>query len=247
MTADKGSEFVRVPVEPTEAMIDAARNFSVPGYCIAAEQWPRVWAAMLSAAPAPQPVHSCPNCLGVDPDSCALDRSPQPVQGEAVQIAAPDHIADARKMVAAPGDVEQALKDLAEAIAAYDPERMAKCGNAVAAPGDVEQRARELLDAECIKRAPRSSALVSVSTALRAISAALRSQGQAVAVDAKDAARYRWLRAYYGSVNFDPIDHDGMDLVFSVPQGEVSANCDKTIDGLAALAQQANKEQPPNG
>ena len=67
---------VSVPVEPTEAMIDAARNFSVPGYCIAAEQWPRVWAAMLSAAPAPQPV-----------------------QGEAVQIAAPDHIADARKMV----------------------------------------------------------------------------------------------------------------------------------------------------
>ena len=47
---------VSVPVEPTQAMIDAARNFSVPGYCIAAEQWPRVWAAMLSAAPAPQPV-----------------------------------------------------------------------------------------------------------------------------------------------------------------------------------------------
>lgn len=53
----------------------------------------------------------------------------------------------------------------------------------VAAPGDVEERARELLDAECIKRAPRSSALVSVSTALRAISAALRSQEPAYGPD----------------------------------------------------------------
>lgn len=53
----------------------------------------------------------------------------------------------------------------------------------IAAPGDVEERARELLDAECIKRAPRSSALVSVSTALRAISAALRSQEPAYGPD----------------------------------------------------------------
>jgi len=48
----------------------------------------------------------------------------------------------------------------------------------------------------------------------------------------RDAERYRWLRNYYGSVDFEPADHDGMDLVFSVPQGEVSADCDKTIDGL---------------
>ena len=48
----------------------------------------------------------------------------------------------------------------------------------------------------------------------------------------RDAERYRWLRKYYGSVDFEPADHDGMDLVFSVPQGEVSADCDKTIDGL---------------
>ena len=48
----------------------------------------------------------------------------------------------------------------------------------------------------------------------------------------RDAERYRWLRKYYGSVDFEPVDHDGMDLVFSVPQGEVSADCDKTIDGL---------------
>ena len=48
----------------------------------------------------------------------------------------------------------------------------------------------------------------------------------------KDAERYRWLRKHYGSVNFEPGDHDGMDLIFCVPQGEVSANCDKTVDAL---------------
>ena len=48
----------------------------------------------------------------------------------------------------------------------------------------------------------------------------------------KDAERYRWLRKHYDSVNFEPGDHDGMDLLFGVPQGEVSADCDKTIDGL---------------
>ena len=110
----------------------------------------------------------------------------------------------------------------------------------IAAPGDVERRARELLaDAPVTRHIGHD--FVPKVFALRAISAALRSQGQADAVDAKDAARYRWLRRHYGSVNFDPIDHDGMDLVFSVPQGEVSANCDKTIDGLA---QQANKDAP---
>ena len=147
MTADKGSEFVRVRRDALQRARDTAMEWTVRGRIPECGEFGGIAQdldAMLSAAPAPQPVHSCLNCLGVDPDSCALDRSPQPVQGEAVQIAAPDHIADARKMVAA--------------------------------PGDVEERARELLDAECIKRAPRSSALVSVSTALRAITAALRSQ-----------------------------------------------------------------------
>ena len=89
MTADKGSEFVSVPVEPTEAMLKAAHaamlsdippdGESTYGPTISTHAIYRAyWAAMLSAAPAPQPV-----------------------QGEAVQIAAPDHIADARKMVAA--------------------------------------------------------------------------------------------------------------------------------------------------
>lgn len=58
----------------------------------------------------------------------------------------------------------------------------------------------------------------------------------------KDAERYRWLRKHYGSVNFEPGDHDGMDLVFCVPQGEVSANCDKTVD---ALMQGANDQVQP--
>jgi len=48
----------------------------------------------------------------------------------------------------------------------------------------------------------------------------------------RDAARYRWLRKHYDSVEFDPGSHDGMNLVFAVPAGEVSADCDKTIDGL---------------
>lgn len=47
-----------------------------------------------------------------------------------------------------------------------------------------------------------------------------------------DAERYRWLRKFYACADFDPGDHDGMDLIFSVPQGEASADCDKTIDGL---------------
>lgn len=48
----------------------------------------------------------------------------------------------------------------------------------------------------------------------------------------KDAERYRWLRQHYASANFEPHDHAGMDLIFAVPQGAVSGNCDKTIDGL---------------
>lgn len=40
-----------VPVEATPEMVSAARRFSVPGYCIAAEQWPSIYAAMLAAAP----------------------------------------------------------------------------------------------------------------------------------------------------------------------------------------------------
>lgn len=49
--SDKLPEWVMVPREPTDAMVNAARGFSVPGYCIAAEQWPSVYAAMLAAAP----------------------------------------------------------------------------------------------------------------------------------------------------------------------------------------------------
>lgn len=45
--------FVLVPREPTDAMVDAARNFSVPGYCLDKHQWPKVWEAMLAAAPEP--------------------------------------------------------------------------------------------------------------------------------------------------------------------------------------------------
>ena len=48
----------------------------------------------------------------------------------------------------------------------------------------------------------------------------------------RDAARYRWLREHYASADFEPRGHAGMDLIFSVPQGAVSGNCDKTIDGL---------------
>lgn len=48
-TDAEGDAFVRVPREATEKMVNAARGFSVPGYCMAAEQWPAVWRAMLAA------------------------------------------------------------------------------------------------------------------------------------------------------------------------------------------------------
>ena len=48
----------------------------------------------------------------------------------------------------------------------------------------------------------------------------------------KNDERYRWLRERYASADFEPRGHAGMDLIFSVPQGAVSGNCDKTIDGL---------------
>ena len=147
---------VSVPVEPTEAMLKAAHaamlsdippdGESTYGPTISTHAIYRAyWAAMLSAAPAPQPV-----------------------QGEAVQIAAPDHIADARKMVAAPGDVEQRALAILAATMGRTPEQMgyaepdayvsetdaihaitaALRSQPVAAPGDVErevQMLRELL------------------------------------------------------------------------------------------------------
>ena len=87
MTADKGSEFVRVRRDALQRARDTAMEWTVRGRIPECGEFGGIAQdldAMLSAAPAPQPV-----------------------QGEAVQIAAPDHIADARKMVAAPGDVEQ--------------------------------------------------------------------------------------------------------------------------------------------
>ena len=143
---------VSVPVEPTQAMIDAARNFSVPGYCIAAEQWPRVWAAMLSAAPAPQPV-----------------------QGEAVQITGPDHIADERKMVAAPGDVEQHIEAL-----------------------------RRMLADEYSFDEGSSPIFTQERAALGAAIAALRSQGQA------DAVELRSVRDTLIVAANNPVSHGGL-------------------------------------
>ena len=86
---DKGSEFVRVRRDALQRARDTAMEWTVRGRIPECGEFGGIAQdldAMLSAAPAPQPVHSCPNCLGVDPDSCALDRSPQPVQGEAAGV-----------------------------------------------------------------------------------------------------------------------------------------------------------------
>lgn len=60
----------------------------------------------------------------------------------------------------------------------------------------------------------------------------LREAATAITKQQQDAERYRWLREHYASADFEPRGHAGMDLIFSVPQGAVSGNCDKTIDGL---------------
>ena len=81
-------------------------------------------------------------------DSLAyLESTPKPTP--AVQIAASDHIADARKMVAAPGDVEQRARELLRAA-------QRDMGVTFFSPVSAQEQA-----------------------ALRAITAALRSQGQA--------------------------------------------------------------------
>ena len=192
MTADKGSEFVRVPVEPTEAMLKAAHaamlsdippdGESTYGPTISTHAIYRAyWAAMLSAAPAPQPV-----------------------QGEAVQIAAPDHIADARKMVAAPGDVEERARELLRAA-------QRDMGVTFFSPVSAQEQA-----------------------ALRAITAAMRSQGQA---DAVDLAQFREAVVHWRTGYFR-VPTDAGERVRAE-----SARLLAVID-TAALAQQANKDAP---
>lgn len=177
----------------------------------------------------------------------------------AVQIAAPDHIADAGKMIAAPdeGDMARALEwvrseapisdfgnsivsAIEEAIAAYDPERMAKCGNTVAAPGDVEReqtllvlidRYWDLAYAEGKEGRNHDTANGDAQECRHRIDmaiAALRSQGQAVAVE--DAFNAGWRMAA------DWAERD--DLLADMDSGAY------TEGRAAALAQQANKEQP---
>ena len=214
---------VSVPVEPTEAMLKAAHAAilsDIPpdgeshyGPTISTHAIYRAyWAAMIAAAP---PAESQPQGVEAvawrvrphDTDISAarvindarlaesmaahrwlvepLTELPTP----AAQIAAPDHIADARKMVAAPGNVEQALEDLRES--------------------SIPSRSYDFIEA------------------------ALRSQGQAVAVG--DAMVERACRAYFpGWETFHP-------EAWKAPR-----RLGMRAAITAALAQQANKEQPPN-
>jgi hypothetical protein len=211
---------VSVPVEPTEAMLKAAHaamlsdippdGESTYGPTISTHAIYRAyWAAMLSAAPAPQPV-----------------------QGEAVQIAAPDHIADARKMVAAPGDTWPATEADEAAMAQAD-----DAGNPAWWRGHDEactilcQKVHAILDGKDTGRGVANEPWE--STRRRLLAAALRSQGQADAVDDKCA------ELIYAVGNKYPGESRHETALRYIRQAEAPT-------GAAALAQQANKEQPPN-
>lgn len=61
--------------------------------------------------------------------------------------------------------------------------------------------------------------------------------------DARDAARYRWLRNQMLGVDFDWCGNGITALVFEVPDGcAYSRNCDQSID--AAIAAQAKQGEP---
>ena len=178
----------------------------------------------------------------------AESRGLYPRPTPAVQTAAPGDMARALEWFRA---IVQGSEDAAdkphiaaieEAIAAYDPVRMAKCGNTVAAPGDVEGRARELLAAEYDKanlagtalriraNAPLPAGWQDECIAIRAISAALRSQGQADAVDDAMVARFIEAATKQGFLHLrgTAVERSAHNLL------------------TATLAQQANKDQPPN-
>ncbi len=179
---------VSVPVEPTEAMLKAAHaamlsdippdGESTYGPTISTHAIYRAyWAAMLSAAPAPQPVQGeaaehrmmlddlrlygaafSKNGKRIPPEDVYITQPPAPAVGDGMEqfgnmlaiegtprlidawnklhtpavqsevspastsptIAAPDHIADARKMVAAPGDTWPATEADEAAMAQAD-------------------------------------------------------------------------------------------------------------------------------
>jgi len=304
---------VSVPVEPTEAMLKAAHaamlsdippdGESTYGPTISTHAIYRAyWAAMLSAAPAPQPVQGEAVAWRVRPhdtdisaarvindarlaesmaahrwlvaeshpqgveavrelvrrlyvellccdrqcaskgmtqgvsvrdvlaDSLAyLDSTPKPTP--AVQI--PDHIADARKMVAAPGDTWPATEADEAAMAQAD-----DAGNPAWWRGHDEactilcQKVHAILDGRDSGRGVANEPWE--STRRRLLAAALRSQGQA------DAVELHGVRDTLIVAANNPVSHGGLGGLRELMLTQAHRI-------TAALAQQANKEQPANG
>ena len=166
MTAANGSEFVRVPVEPTHAMELALSDALASGDYSIGECLRRAIAAASPAESQPQ---------GVEAVACyRWKRNGEPVTNWIDGIPSELQIQAQRNCDVADWQVEYAYtQPPAPAVQ-------------IAAPGDVEARAMELLAASMgvsleYLGTPEPDAYVSEEVAFNAVCAALRSQGQAVA------------------------------------------------------------------
>ena len=182
-------------------------------------------------------------------DSLAyLESTPKPTP--AVQIAAPDHIADARKMVAAPGDTWPATDADEAAMAQAD-----DAGNPAWWRGHDEactilcQKVHAILDGRDSGRGVANEPWE--STRRRLLAAALRSQGQADAVGEFQEYEFvvlccdEW-QAGGSADTLEAVQREAMRYAMQYANdGPVTIEYYERRK-LTALAQQANKEQPSN-
>jgi hypothetical protein len=189
-----------------------------------------IWNAMLSAAPAPQPVQGEAVPIRYEdewPSDPCDAHLPAPAMGDGMLPEALWPVSDewyvlcerrfAVDKIKISGDLARAIVDAISATPAVQ----------IAAPGDVEQRAREIL-AEVNGQvfAHASHLYVTYDAAIRAISAALRSQGQETALrNLPDGASLQDYLDQLCAGNLTPVDQMALDQkLHERSQGQAVAN-----------------------